>query len=936
MQGMKGSVGSQTGAAPIKAKIAYWRGARERGESGLLAPEGWVAFAVYEVRALPDFSAARFPDLSGLDAAQRLQRVAERQGQFITALHALGPQFGFTLRYVYEPPAEGEGRIRLFFVGRAFSETEREAAAALEPLREVIGRAFPAYYRLEERTAADGAWREALGLDGMRSIAEVLKPEQVLQTWHDPAITGFSFYYFPVSFDPGSNSMVEFCQALANGGQERVVVDLCLVPAFRLTPTERDETTAWLRITDRWKSKQQVEMPGGLYSKASTVELAPDPQADKVGKAYADLQSRYGGLDTPLFLYAIRCLWTNPQPPQHLLASLAAHALKPGSGSYLAPVPGDHAAFQKALNAARLCYVTPAVCNEAIWRHPEAPETLRRLHRLADVKEIAGFFRLPVPGREGCPGIPLDAGFVQPVPPSATPSERAPAIAIGAFIERGRITADLAEISPLELTKHLLVVGQPGSGKTTCCFHLLEQAWTQWRVPFLVLEPAKTEYRALRQVRGIAESLLVFTVGNERTAPFRFNPFEVQDGVSVAEHISALNTCFGGAFELWEPLPMVLDEAIRAVYADRGWSEYGVGGDDPDLEPPTLADLYHRALQVAKTKQYRGETAGNLQGALETRIGSLLRGPKGRCFNTRRSVPMEMLMERPVVLELDSLNAEEQALMMMFLLTFVREQAKARRRSGSPLKHLLVVEEAHNVIGRASQVGQAQRGNPKEVAIRFFVNMLAEMRALGEGIAIADQLPTAIAIEAIKNTSIKIMHQLVAADDREELGRAMVFDPAQFGGAATLPVGQSYVFMGGWPRSRLVQEPNFKARHGVESPPTDVEVADGMRDFYRGESIRSIYLPYKGCGEVCETCDPRVREDSERRMRQVWSELQRARAQQPTVEPLVLAAQAFADALPGNASPASDPTSPLRNQCAAVHFADHIVARLQREQARCG
>lgn len=930
MQDMTDLGGGRSGVAPIKAKIAHWRGARERGESGLLAPEGWVAFAVYEVRAVPDFSAARFPDLTGLDAAQRLQRVAERQGQFITALHALGPRFGFALRYVYQPPVQGEGRIRLFFIGRAFGETEREAAAGLEPLREVVGRVFPAYYPLEERTPADGVWREALGLDGMMSTAEVLKPEQTLQTWHDPGLTGFSFYYFPVSFAPGNNSMVEFCQALANGSQDRVMVDLCLVPAVHLTPTERDEMTAWLRITERWGREQHVDVPGGLYSQGGKVELAPDPRAKDVGKAYADLQSRYGGLDTPLFLYAIRCLWSNPQPPQHLLANLAAHALSPGSGSYLALVPGDHAAFQKALNAARLCYVTPAVCNETIWRHPEAPETLRRLHRLADVKEISGFFRLPVPGREGCPGIPLDTGFAR----SDAPPERARAVAVGAFVERGRVTADPAEISPLELTKHLLVVGQPGSGKTTCCFHLLEQAWTQWRVPFLVLEPAKTEYRALRQVRGIAENLLVFTVGNERTAPFRFNPFEVQDGVSVAEHISALNTCFGGAFELWEPLPMVLDEAIRAIYADRGWSEYGVGGDDPDLEPPTLADLYDRALQVAKTKQYRGETAGNIQGAMETRIGSLLRGPKGRCFNTRRSVPMEVLMERPVVLELDSLNAEEQALMMMFLLTFVREQAKARRLSGSPLKHLLVVEEAHNVIGRASQVGQAQRGNPKEVAIRFFVNMLAEMRALGEGIVIADQLPTAIAVEAIKNTSIKVMHQLVAADDREELGRAMVFDPAQFEGAATLPVGQSYVFMGGWPRSRLVQEPNFKARHGVESPPTDAEVADGMRDFYRGESIRSIYLPYKGCGEVCATCNPRVREDSERRMQRVWAELQRVRAQEPKAEPLALAAQAFADALPVNATPASDPMARLRGQCAAVHFADHIVARLKLEQAR--
>lgn len=43
--------------------------------------------------------------------------------------------------------------------------------------------------------------------------------------------------------------------------------------------------------------------------------------------------------------------------------------------------------------------------------------------------------------------------------------------------------------------------------------------------------------------------------------------------------------------------------------------------------------------------------------------------------------------------------------------------------------------------------------------------MLAEVRALRESIVIADQLPTALAIEVTKNTGIKLVHRLTAQDE---------------------------------------------------------------------------------------------------------------------------------------------------------------------------
>jgi hypothetical protein len=368
------------------------------------------------------------------------------------------------------------------------------------------------------------------------------------------------------------------------------------------------------------------------------------------------------------------------------------------------------------------------------------------------------------------------------------------------------------------------------------------------------------------------DDLLVFTVGQEMVSPFRFNPFAVPAGVDVATHLSTLATCFSGAFDLWGPLPMILDQAMREIYAARGWSEFSTGDEDPAREPPTLEDLYERALAIADGSAYRGETAGNIRGALETRLGALVRGVKGRCFNTRRSVPFELLMQKPVVLELDALNDEQKALTMMFVLAAVRAHAKTHARerqlSGRKLGHIVLLEEAHNVIGRGDERGASHQANPQSVAIRFFTRMLAELRAWGEGIVIADQLPTAIAQEAVKQTGTKIMHRLVSADDRQELGSAMVFDSAQVEQAAILPPGYSFIFQGGEPRSRLLKEPDFKAEceqadFHIEPPPEDSQIAAAMQNFRQQEDIRPAYLPYQGCANVCQTCQPRLREEME-------------------------------------------------------------------------
>ncbi len=909
------------------ARIGLWSGARVRGETGVQVATGCAAFSLFEITAVPDFSSSRFPDLAQLDEASRTSTVGDRQSQFLAALHQLGPLTGICLRYHYMRTAAGEGRIRIFLLGRSFDADVESARRAAMRLRELVRAAFPAEYRLLEvdSARADATANRVVTLEGARSVVEILKYEQTIPAWHDAAVCGFCRYYVPGSFEAASNTMVDVCRALTSVPCGEMLVDVCLVPSDPLTDVEKGELKNWAVLCDRWSREQKFQVGGGLYSKPTEVVVKPDPAAAEVKKIYEKIGSQYG-TNARLFLYAVRVVSWNDDPPYAVATSLASSALKAGASSRAIGVPPDDPRFAKAWNAARWCSLSPAICHHDIWQSPDAPETLRRLHRLANIQEIEGFFRLPIPGRLGCPGIALDTGLAA----TAAGTRASARLSLGAFVEGYRLTADEASLPVESLAKSALVVGVPGSGKTTFCFSVLTQLWREHRIPFLVLEPGKCEYRSLLNVTGFRDDIWVFSVGNERVSPFRINPFEVLDGVGVSEHISALNTCFSGAFSLWDPLPMIIDRAIREAYAERGWSEYAVGGEEPDLEAPTLEDLYRHALEIAEGTSYRGETAGNIRGALEARLGALLRGPKGRTFNCRQSVPAPELMKRPVVLELDALNDEERALMMMFAMTFVREYAKATRKPGSPLRHALLIEEAHNVIGRNESGGGDAQANPQAVAMRFFTRMLAEMRALGEGIVVADQLPTAIAPEAIKNTNLKVMHRLVSADDREELGRAMVFDGGQMEQAAVLLPGQSFVFMEGLTRSRLVAEPDFKRQYGIDQPPEDATVAELMEPVRQREDLSGAFLPYRGCADRCRTCVPRVRESYERHAEKILPELRRVMKNMARDQLTAEAAQSYFLDLP---EPTAGSADALRQRvsahCAAVHFTRKVLDALR-------
>ena len=368
-----------------------------------------------------------------------------------------------------------------------------------------------------------------------------------------------------------------------------------------------------------------------------------------------------------------------------------------------------------------------------------------------------------------------------------------------------------------DLSKHAIVAGVTGSGKTNTVFQILLECYRKYKIPFLVIEPAKSEYRNLL---GHIDGLNVFTLGEERpgiSAPFRFNPFAFDTGVSIQTHIDYLKAVFYASFAMYAPMPYILEECFYKIYEEKGWNlvastnSRGYTGS----AFPTLKDLYHKIDEVVDRAGYDDRLTMDIKSALKTRIKNLCIGAKGRMLNTTASIPISTIMSSPTVLELKYMGSdEEKAFMMGLILIAIGEYHDGLRNvseeKSSGLQHLTVIEEAHRLLKNVSTEKVSEDlNNIKGKGLETFTNLLAEIREYGEGIIVAEQIPVKLAPEVMKNCNLKIMHRIVATEDRDVMGGTMNLDERQKRHAATLNAadGEAIFFREGLDRPLKIRIP---------------------------------------------------------------------------------------------------------------------------------
>lgn len=369
-----------------------------------------------------------------------------------------------------------------------------------------------------------------------------------------------------------------------------------------------------------------------------------------------------------------------------------------------------------------------------------------------------------------------------------------------------------------KLSKHAFITGVPGSGKTNMMHHLTSSLWKMHRIPFLVLEPAKQEYRLLAKQQGM-EELRVFAPNADMSFPLHINPFEFPKNLMVAEHIRNLCSVFEGAFPLDNPMPFLLDTAIEAVYREMGWTPETKYTEKTTLKFPTMSMLYKKLEEELNSTKYSDEVRGNLESALKVRIGSLLRREMGDVFDVPKStIAPEEWLKIPAIIELESMGRGPSNFLTLMLCTLIRETLKVNPTyTADHARHVILIEEAHNLIGPDSEEKSGVEADPKQAATAFIVKMLAEVRALKESIIIADQLPTVMAQEIIKNTGLKIGLRITASDDRTLLGSTMAASSVQIEEMATFEPGQALISYEGIQRPFIMQSHEWLANWGTSN-----------------------------------------------------------------------------------------------------------------------
>lgn len=476
--------------------------------------------------------------------------------------------------------------------------------------------------------------------------------------------------------------------------------------------------------------------------------------------------------------------------------------------------------------------------NVSIWGSGYISNALYRFPFIITAEEAASFLRLPIGDDK------VNAGLV--VNETGKNSKTYSKNLINAGdIQIGKLKSSSANtigFTLKDLAKHMLVVGTPGSGKTTFSVGLLDRLWKDHHIPFLVIEPAKNEYRSL--VQSIPE-LQVFTPGKNFISPFVFNPFVPPKNVRLETYKSTLKTAFAAGVSMTTPLDKIFEDTVNNCYSDFRWLDSYTTGDKGRIF--NIADFIRCFQETFEEIGYTGD-AKNIGRAGVVRLKSLV-----NLFDNYYSIPIEDILSKPTIIELAAIeNSEQKALIISLLLLSILAYVNANYIGEGGLRNFILLEEAHVLLDADTNVGEGS-ANPSAIAQGLVKRMLAEIRSYGVGIAIADQSPRKVGLDIVALTDIKVAFRLVEGEDKEILANATSMNEMQAARLAKLKPGEAFLFFNRLDEPEEIITPDYRLDNKISISLSD----DGIKQLSTYWKNKQDKLrPYPECAfaPCCQKC----------------------------------------------------------------------------------
>jgi len=792
----------------------------------------FIAFEVVKISSIPHMSILS-ESRSAVEQSQIVISYAQSMANTLTEIYqqykdkftrtGVNPDLALELTWVTEPVINQpyKARINLYISVRAINQNSTLAENAVNEIMTLISSALDTdkYEYKKESLLSYYSLLKNINRDNVQAITKEERLED-LQNQYFPVC--YAFDTFPTDYQDLS----------------RIVSILIANPdcavSFQLIPTyytqdelvEINKSNQVLSTLSRGVSDQQV---GNMSITA----------ADKVSdlyKYYFDNKSR------SLFTYNILIFGSGTS-----LTGVSTRVLGQLNSTYKTTPNLKFVEIPKstALNSIETLYSQPWVLNDFIasqernmniWNSGMISNALYRLPYIITADEAANFFRLPIGSDK------INAGLNVNETGKSSKSYSQNLINAG-DIEFGKLKSssrnDSIGLTLKDLAKHMLVVGTPGSGKTTFSVGLLDRLWKEHKIPFLVIEPAKNEYRAL--VQSIPE-LQVFTPGKNFISPFVFNPFIPPKNVKLETYKSTLKTAFAAGVSMSSPLDKIFEDTINNCYSDFRWLDtYTI---DDKGQRFNITDFIKCFQETFDEIGYTGD-ARNIGRAGIVRLKSLV-----NLFDNYFSIPIEDMLTKPTIIELAAIeNSDQKALIIALLLLSILAYVNANYVGEGGLRNFILLEEAHVLLDTSSGGGEGA-ANPAAIAQGLVKRMLAEIRSYGVGLAIADQSPRKVGIDIVALTDIKVAFRLVEGQDKQILADSTSMSDIQVSRLAKLKPGEAFLFFNRLDEPEEIITPNYRMENKISISLSDESIKE-LSAYWKDKQDK--LRPYPEC-QLCPYC----------------------------------------------------------------------------------